>query len=186
MPLPSAPLVAMMPSTTSVQRGLPLPGLPTLARLVMKQSPLPPSRNQRCRPFDRSRPHLNPLAAMPSTPDQLPIFCGGPNIAIKIPPESFEETLVFYRDVLRLPPVSGQSVDHMFHFGSSVLWLDRVEGIETAEVWLEIATPDTASASAHLTRCGVERCDSVEKLPDGFDGFWIRSPASMVHLVTGK
>jgi hypothetical protein len=47
-----------------------------------------------------------------------------------------------------------------------------------------LLTPDTAIAAEQLSRSGVERSDSVEVLPDDFDGFWIRSPASVVHLVT--
>lgn len=73
----------------------------------------------------------------------------------------------------------------MFEFGANVLWLDRGETMTQTEVWLELRAPDTAAAAKHLERNQVARCDSVEKLPDGFDGFWITSPGNIVHLVHG-
>ncbi|MGH2617936.1 MAG: hypothetical protein ACRDJC_22130 [Thermomicrobiales bacterium] len=32
---------------------------------------------------------------------------------------------------------------------------------------------------------GVVRRDEIEPLPEGLEGFWISSPASIVHLVAG-
>lgn len=29
------------------------------------------------------------------------------------------------------------------------------------------------------------RCDAIEDLPANFDGYWITSPAGIVHIVTG-
>lgn len=113
-----------------------------------------------------------------------PRYLGGPNIAMKIPLAEYEATLRFYRDVVGLPLLDAYSPDHVFQYGSSLLWLDAVPDIERTEIWLELLTPDTAVAGEHLARSGVERCDAVEPLPAGFDGFWIRSPASVVHLVT--
>ncbi len=121
---------------------------------------------------------------MKSPLGEAPVFCGGPNIAMKIPPRFFNDTLVFYRDVLKLPAVPDESLSHVFRFGSSLLWLDSVEGITTTEIWLELTTSDTAKAATHFARHDIERCDNVEILPLGFDGFWIRAPSSVVHLVT--
>jgi catechol 2,3-dioxygenase-like lactoylglutathione lyase family enzyme len=118
-------------------------------------------------------------------PDPLrPSFRGGPNIAMKIPPSEYEATVSFYRDVIGLPLLDSYRPDNVFRYGSSLLWLDCVPELERTEVWLELLTPDTAITAEQLSRSGVERSDSVEVLPDGFDGFWIRSPASVVHLVT--
>jgi hypothetical protein len=111
-------------------------------------------------------------------------FHGGPNIAMKIPPFEYEATLSFYRDVIGLPLLDSYSPDNVFQYGSNLLWLDCMPELEQTEVWLELLTPDTAVAAEHLSRSGVKRSDSVEVLPVGFDGFWIRSPASIVHLVT--
>lgn len=112
-----------------------------------------------------------------------PKFQGGPNIAIKLPPAAFETTLVFYRDTLRLPLLEDHLPNHVFQFGNNYLWLDRCEHLSQAEVWLEILTNNTTEAKRHLAAQGVERCDEIEQLPAGFDGFWIRSPSPVVHLV---
>lgn len=110
-------------------------------------------------------------------------FQGGPNIALKLPPAVFESTLAFYRDVLRLPLLERHLPNHVFQFGTNYLWLDCCEHLSGAEVWLEIVTNDTIAAKRHLTTHEVARCDEVEQLPTGFDGFWIRSPSPLVHLV---
>ncbi len=122
---------------------------------------------------------------MKSDSETRPVYRGGPNIAMKIPPGLYDATLRFYRDVVGLPLLNAYSPDHVFQYGPSLLWLDSVPGMERTEIWLELLTLDTAVAGEHLARCGVDRCDAVERLPAGFDGFWIRSPASVVHLVAG-
>lgn len=118
--------------------------------------------------------------------DNQRLFSGGRNIALKLPSHEFEATVRFYRDVLGLE----QSKDHLpsivFDFGANLLWLDRVETMTQAELWLELRTPDTTAAAEHLERAGVTRCDAVEALPDGFDGFWISGPGNIIHLVHGK
>jgi hypothetical protein len=48
---------------------------------------------------------------------------------------------------------------------------------------LELATPDIAAAADHLHTAGVVRQDEIEPLPEWFDGFWISSPASIIHMV---
>ena len=121
---------------------------------------------------------------MNSVSEFIPLYQGGPNIAMKIPLVEYEATLRFYRDVVGLPLLDEYSPDHVFQYGSILLWLDSVSGLERTEIWLELLTPDTAIAGEHLAQSGVMRCDDVEPLPAGFDGFWIRSPASVVHLVT--
>jgi hypothetical protein len=64
-----------------------------------------------------------------------------------------------------------------------LLWIDRVEGISQAEVWLQVTTEDTQAAAKHLAAEKIVRRDEIEPLPEGFDGFWISSPASIIHLV---
>ena len=115
-----------------------------------------------------------------------PVFRGGRNIALKLPPTVFDATVAFYRDTLALALVEELRPDIVFEFGANHLWLDRVEGLAEAEIWLEVVASDTAAAKRFLRSKGVERCDEVEKLPDGFDGFWVRSPGSVVHLVRGE
>jgi hypothetical protein len=115
------------------------------------------------------------------------MFEGGKNIAMKVPPHQYEATVRFYRDVLRLAPINGPAGDAVgFKFGTNNLWIDRVPGMSQAELWLEIVTSDTAEAARVLANAGVVRCDDIEKLGSDFDGFWISSPASIVHLVDAK
>ncbi|MFN7171864.1 MAG: hypothetical protein ACK4P3_03640 [Fimbriimonadaceae bacterium] len=112
-----------------------------------------------------------------------PQFRGGRNIALKIPPHQFEQSLAFYRDVLRLAPWPEEGDGPSFVFGECRLWLDKCPGLSQAEVWLEVVTDDLDGASAALEAAGVTRCDEIEPLPDGFAAFWIASPCQVVHLV---
>jgi catechol 2,3-dioxygenase-like lactoylglutathione lyase family enzyme len=114
-------------------------------------------------------------------------FTGGRNIAMKVPPLLWEATVQFYRDVIGLrvtehPPTMPPSV--AFEFGACQLWIDRVDGLSQAEVWLELESSDVEQASAHLKSAGVVRRDEIERLPEGFEGFWIENPASIIHLVS--
>lgn len=76
-------------------------------------------------------------------------FAGGRNIAMKVPPHVWDTTVQFYRDVIglrvlerapTLPPSVG------FEFGSNQLWVDRVDGLSQAEIWLELSTDDLQGA----------------------------------------
>ncbi|MBX9453172.1 MAG: hypothetical protein KL801_15285 [Mesorhizobium sp.] len=113
-------------------------------------------------------------------------FAGGRNIAMKVPPHQYEETVRFYRDVIGLARIEGHEPAIGFHFGANQLWIDKVPGMSQAEIWLEIVTEDKDSAAAHLEKAGVVRCDEIEPLGPEFRGFWISSPASIVHLVDEK
>ncbi|MGI8739970.1 MAG: VOC family protein [Gammaproteobacteria bacterium] len=90
----------------------------------------------------------------------------------------------FYRDVLGLKVLENHLPSVGFEFGSNQLWIDRVAGLSQAELWLEIVTDDVPAASAHFKAAGVVRCDEIEPLPEGFDGFWISSPASIIHIIS--
>ncbi len=121
----------------------------------------------------------------PSPSDDLR-FTGGRNIALKLPPRLFDATLAFYRDTLRLPVLEEFRPHQVIEFGQNHLWLDPVEGLAAAEIWLEVIASDLAAAKLHLAEAGVDRCDEIETLPPGFEGFWIRSPSATVHLVCGS
>ncbi|HET9694628.1 MAG TPA: hypothetical protein VFP48_09585 [Steroidobacteraceae bacterium] len=110
-------------------------------------------------------------------------FRGGRNLAMKVPPHRWDETVAFYERTLGLPVRRREPASVAFEFGSNVLWIDRVEHLSQAEVWLEVVTDDIASAAAHLEMHDVARCDAVEALPEGFQGFWVVNPADVVHLV---
>lgn len=114
-------------------------------------------------------------------------FAGGRNIAMKVPPHLWDATVQFYRDVVGLKviehaPTVPPSVG--FEFGANQLWIDRVDGLSQAEIWLELSTSDVEAAASHLKSAGVVRRDEIEPLPEGFAGFWITSPASIIHLIS--
>lgn len=114
-------------------------------------------------------------------------FSGGKNIAMKVPPNQYDQTVAFYRDTLGLEEIGGPSGDAVgFKFGANNLWIDKVTAMSQAELWLEIVTDDTEKAAKALDVAGVARCDEIEDLGESFDGFWISSPASIIHLVDAK
>jgi catechol 2,3-dioxygenase-like lactoylglutathione lyase family enzyme len=110
-------------------------------------------------------------------------FRGGRNIAMKVPPQRWEATVAFYERTLGLQVRRREAASIAFEFGPNVLWIDGVEHLSQAEVWLEVVTEDVAAARTHLDTAGTVRCDGVEPLPPGLDGFWIVNPADVVHLV---
>ena len=89
----------------------------------------------------------------------------------------------FYRDVVGLKLIEKHSPSVGFEFGANHRWIDRVPGFSQAEIWLELITNDVPTASEHLKSAHVVRCDEIEPLPEGFQAFWVSSPASIVHLV---
>lgn len=113
----------------------------------------------------------------------LPRFSPGRNIAMKVPPDQFDSTVKFYRDVLGLEILPELDPGIGFAFGDKRLWIDRVPALSRTEIWLEVVADDLDAAAAHFAAAGVERCDAVEPLPPDFKGFWIMSPAGVVHLV---
>jgi hypothetical protein len=64
--------------------------------------------------------------------------------------------------------------------------VDRVTHLSQAEIWLEFITTDVATSADVVERAGFVRCDQIEALPEGFDAFWVSSPASIVHLVAAE
>ena len=113
-------------------------------------------------------------------------FRGGKNIAIKVPSSQWQATVEFYRGVAKLPVVSESPECVAFTFGSNTLHIDLCPHLSQAEIWLELVSSDVARAKTYLDEKDVTRCDEIESLPDGFNGFWISSPASIVHLVTNQ
>lgn len=110
-------------------------------------------------------------------------YKGGVNIALKVPDHQFEETVRFYRDVIGLELLPGEDDSVSFRFGSNRLWIDPMPTLSKAEVWLELATGDTAAAARHLADHQVPRRDGVERLPESVDGFWICDPANNILLI---
>lgn len=110
-------------------------------------------------------------------------FRPGRNIAMKIPPHEFEATVQFYEEVLRLDRFDKFAPAIVFDFGGKNLWLDKVEGLSQAEIWLEVCSDDLDAAAKHFSAYGVVRRDEIEKLPDEFEGFWVTNAAGIIHLV---
>jgi predicted enzyme related to lactoylglutathione lyase len=108
---------------------------------------------------------------------------GGINIAMKVPPHQFEETVRFYREVVGLEPFDEKPPAIGFKLGPNRLWIDKAPMYSQAEVWLELFTDDHKAALAHFEDAGVVRCDEIEPLPEGFEGGWIANPANIVHMV---
>jgi ketosteroid isomerase-like protein/catechol 2,3-dioxygenase-like lactoylglutathione lyase family enzyme len=112
-----------------------------------------------------------------------PSFTGGRNIALKTPPHLFDRTVAFYRDILGLSLIEQQSHSIVFAFGTNRLWIDKVEQLSQAELWLEVITDDLEAAERYLDQRQMTRRDEIEPLPDGFAGFWIATPADIITLV---
>ena len=114
-------------------------------------------------------------------------FEPGRNIAMKVPAHEYESTVAFYRDVLGFQPIQGQALSSTdsvrFAFGDKVLWIDKVPTLSQAEIWLEVVTTNLVDAARQLEDHGCCRRDEIETLPEGFKGFWVSSPANIIHLV---
>jgi predicted enzyme related to lactoylglutathione lyase len=118
-----------------------------------------------------------------------PEFKPGRNIAIKVPAHEFEAMVHFYGTVLgleRIEASSGNDDSVVFAFGEKRLWIDKVEHISQAETWLEIFTDDVENAKAYLLEQGCQIRNEIEALPEGFNGFWLNSPANIIHLMTDE
>ncbi|MGJ0535589.1 VOC family protein [Methylocystis sp.] len=113
---------------------------------------------------------------------------GGRNIALKIPDHSYSQTVAFYRDVLKLPQVERQDGQVCFRFDDrqpfTYLWLDKAEGSARPDVWLELNTDNVEQAKRYLQSMGGTVPSHLERLPDGFKGFWFVDPAGLVYLVS--
>jgi predicted enzyme related to lactoylglutathione lyase len=117
-----------------------------------------------------------------------PEFSPGKNIAIKTPAHEYDSVVRFYSEVLGFKPLThsdpGQFDSVCFAFGDKVLWVDRIEGLSQAEVWLEITSSDVQAAQKYLEQTGCSIRNEIEQLPDSLDGFWLSSPSNIIHLVT--
>lgn len=114
-------------------------------------------------------------------------FSAGKNIAMKVPSHQYEATVRFYSDILGFERVTGPSGNATgFKFGDKNLWIDNVPGMSQAEIWLEVVTNNTDEAARVLEKAGIARCDEIENLGEKFDGFWISSPSSIIHLIDAQ
>ena len=116
-------------------------------------------------------------------------FEGGVNIALKIPKRTYEKSVSFYRDVLKLEieekPINHPSVSrtHKVKFGPNTLWLDCVDTYTQPETWLELNTPDVEAARRYLEENGISTCDEIEEISDGH---WIADPAGAIFVLRNR
>ena len=113
-----------------------------------------------------------------------PKFEPGVNIAIKIPKGKYEETVAFYRDILRFEvsevPIDHPTVSrtHRVAFGSNVIWLDCVDNYTHSETWLQLRVDNVEEATNYLQSKDIDPRDELEQLPE--DMHWIQDPAGTV------
>lgn len=111
-------------------------------------------------------------------------FEAGINIAIKIPKGKYDQTVAFYRDILKLSvqekPIQNPTVSktHEVKFGNNIIWLDCVDNYTHSETWLQLTVPNVEEATTYLKSNGVETCDELEELPENMH--WIMDPAGTV------
>lgn len=114
-------------------------------------------------------------------------FEGGINIAVKIPKAKYDETVAFYRDILKLQveekPIDNPTVSrtHEVKFGPNILWLDCVDNYTHSETWLELRTNNFEDATGYLKANGTITQDEFEKIPDNMH--WITDPAGTVFIL---
>lgn len=113
-----------------------------------------------------------------------PKFEAGINIAIKIPKSKYNQTVTFYREILKLEveekPITNSTVSrtHEVKFGKNTIWLDCVDNYTHSEIWLQLTTADVEAATNYLQNNGVETCDEIEELPENMH--WIMDPSGTV------
>jgi hypothetical protein len=145
------------------------------------------SREQRAKSREQGA-ESRELRAKSFKPNTMNIkFEGGLNIAIKIPKSKYDQTVAFYRDILKLQvvekPITNPTVSrtHQVAFGNNVVWLDCVDNYTHSETWLELNTENVDDATRYLKSKGVDTCDEIEELPE--DMHWIMDPAGTVFIV---
>jgi len=117
-------------------------------------------------------------------------FEAGVNIAIKIPKSKYEETVAFYKDILKFDvqekPIENPTVSrtHKVKFGQNIIWLDCVDNYTHSETWLQLTTENVQEATNYLLSKGVDTCDEIEELPQ--DMHWITDPAGTVFNLQGR
>ena len=117
-------------------------------------------------------------------------FEGGINIAIKIPKNKYEETVAFYRDILRFEveerPIKNPTVSrtHKVKFGNNTVWLDCVDNYTHSETWLELTTANVDESTKYLQSKGIGTRDELEEIPA--DMHWISDPAGTVFILSKK
>ncbi|MBC5636744.1 hypothetical protein H8S33_07945 [Ornithinibacillus sp. BX22] len=109
-------------------------------------------------------------------------FKGGSNIALKVPKFKYDETVQFYKDVLKLPYLGLSSGSHAFQFGDCTLWLDCMDNYAQQDVWLEIRTSNIQESELYLDLNHTNRRDEIE-IHENSKGYWISDPCGTILRV---
>ncbi|SDZ51539.1 hypothetical protein SAMN05421736_11597 [Evansella caseinilytica] len=113
------------------------------------------------------------------------VFAGGNNIALKIPKFKYEETVHFYKNVLKLPYLGFKDESHAFQFGPTTLWLDCMDNYSQHDVWLEIEADPLETAAEYFQKHHVDRRDEIE-IHENSAGYWISDPCGTILRVNPK
>jgi hypothetical protein len=109
----------------------------------------------------------------------------GQNIALKIPSDTWEATVAFYRDTVKLKEIPVENPkSRAFEFGKMTLWIDNCAHLSQSEIWLELTTDSLETTAQELMIPGVSRRDDIEPLPDSMRAFWIKSASGIIHLIS--
>jgi catechol 2,3-dioxygenase-like lactoylglutathione lyase family enzyme len=114
---------------------------------------------------------------------------GGMNIAIKIPRSHFEKTLAFYRDTLglALKKEEGYATEsYSAVFGNNTLWLDCVDGMGKADIWLEALTTNLNESLQKISVSDGFVRNEIEQLPSDMKARWICDPCGNTILLREK
>jgi hypothetical protein len=112
-------------------------------------------------------------------------FLGGNNIALKIPKFKYDETVHFYKEILKLPYLGYKDNAHAFQHGPNTLWLDCMINYAQQDVWLEVGANDLDEAAEYLQEHGVSRRDEVE-VHENSKGYWISDPCGTIIRVNAR
>lgn len=110
------------------------------------------------------------------------MFRSGPNIAMKVPRERLQEALGYCNRSLGLERIESLAPAIVFALGENRLWVDAAEKLTEVEVWLEFQTDSAATAATLLGRTDVVLRESIEPLPRGFQGLWIKTRPDFLGL----
>jgi catechol 2,3-dioxygenase-like lactoylglutathione lyase family enzyme len=94
--------------------------------------------------------------------NERPPFNGGLNVILKIPRATYEQTLLFYSDVLGFeliedstPPTGEVEKSYYCKFGNVSWHFHQMSGFSKPDIWLQVTTSDLPEARNYLSSLGV-------------------------------
>lgn len=117
-------------------------------------------------------------------------FEAGNHIILKIPKDTYDATVRFYRDILLLEVEEKTREDSAITpmakvtFGSGTLWLDCIPDNTQSETWLQLQANDLTAALNYLHTNDIIKDDISATLPEG--GYRIQDPSGNNLLLRAK